>query len=530
MAAITPKVELELQGRGNGWTDITADVLSPIRISYGIQGAGPTDRTAGAGTCRLELNNSERNSAQRVGYYSPGNGNARAGFALGIRVRVQFQDPATATWHVKHIGSIATVTPQPGRYGPRRVIVESTDWMDEAARSTVAGLATQINKRSDEIIDLLIGNVPRTPEAESIATGADTYAYALDTARDDRANPVLQEIARVTLSELGYFYQKGDGTVVFEARFDRANTTDAVTLQDDMQALQVTSSRDELLTRVQVVTHPRTVDSSTVVLYRLQSVTEVPVDGSITLLGPYTDPNNRASRVGGTQMVTPVATTDYLMNSAADGTGTNLTASMAVTASLGGNGVRWEITNNSGVVAYITKLQARGKGVYDFETTVAEAEDAALSAEFGEQVAVIDLPYQSDPAVGHSTADYLLGLYGPQEIGIWALGTAGSSELGVTTQLSYFNRSSVGSVRVAPRTAALQTQILAREVGDRIGLEETVTGVASSFYIQAVQLEVTAPGTPVVTWTLAPADTQAYWALGDAGYSELGNTTWLAFS
>jgi hypothetical protein len=203
---------------------------------------------------------------------------------------------------------------------------------------------------------------------------------------------------------------------------------------------------------------------------------------------------------------------------------------MAVTASLGGNGVRWSITNNSGQVAYITKLQARGKGVYDFETTVAEAEDATLAADFGEQVAVIDLPYQSDPAVGQSTAEYLLGLYGPQEIGIWSLGTAGSSELGVTTQLSYFNRSSVGSVQVRPRTAALQTQILAREVGDRIAIEETVTGLQASFYIQAVALEVVAPGIPSVTWTLAPADTQAYWALGETGYSELGNTTWLAFS
>jgi len=161
---------------------------------------------------------------------------------------------------------------------------------------------------------------------------------------------------------------------------------------------------------------------------------------------------------------------------------------------------------------------------------VAEAEDTSLAADFGEQVAVIDLPYQSDPAVGQSTAEYLLGLYGPQEIGIWSLGTAGSSELGVTTQLSYFNRASVGSVQVRPRTGALQTQILAREVGDRIALEETVTGLQASFYIQAVAIEVMAPGIPSVTWTLAPADTQAYWALGETGYSELGNTTWLAFS
>lgn len=530
MSLITPRVELELLGRGNGWTDISADVLTPLRITYGIQGAGPTDRTASSGTCRFELDNSTANSAGRLGYYSPGNGNARTGFTLGIRVRVALLDPATSTWHTKFLGSIATITPAPGAYGPRRVVVEATDWLDEAARSTVAGLTTQINKRSDEIIDLLIGNVPRAPEADSIATGRDTYAYALDTARDDRPNAVLQELARVTASELGYFYQKGDGTVVFEARFDRVNTTDAVTLDNDMQALEVTSSRGDLLTRVQVVTHPRTVDTGTVVLYQLKTVTEVPVDGTLTLLGPYTDPNNRASRVGGTAMVTPVATTDYLMNSQADGLGSNLTGSFSVTANLGGNGVRWSIVNTSGQVGYITKLQARGKGVYDYENTVAEAEDPTLAAEYGEQVVTLDLPYQSDPAVGLDAALYLLKLYGPQEIGVWSLGTAGSSELGITTQLSYFARSSVGTVRVAPRTAALQTQILARDIGDRIALRETVTGVASSYYIQAINLDVQAPGIATATWTLAPADTQVYWALGQAGYSELGETTWLAFT
>ena len=530
MPAITPKVELELLGRGNGWTEITADVLTPIRISYGIQGAGPNDRTASSGTCRFTLDNSTGNSAARVGYYSPGNGNARIGFTLGIRVRVSFRDPATSTWYVKFVGSLASITPAPGLYGSRRVAVEATDWLDEAARSTVQGLATQINKRSDEIVSLLVGNVPRGPEAQSIATGRDTYAYALDTARDDQKNPVLQEIARVALSELGYFYQKGDGTVVFEARFDRVNTTDAVTLDNDMQALQVTSSRDDLLTRVLVVTHPRTVDTGNVVLYQLKSVTEVPIDGTLTILGPYTDPNNRASRVGGTSMVTPVATTDYLMNSQADSLGTNLTASFSVSASLGSNGVRWTITNNSGQVGHITKLQCRGRGIYDYENTVAEAEDTALASQYGEQVATLDMPYQSDPAVGLDAARYLLGLYGPQEIAVWSLGTAGSSELGQTTQLSYFARSSVGTVRVAPRTAALQTQILAREIGDRVALRETVTGLSSSYYIQAIDLEVQAPGLPFVTWTLAPADTQAYWALGEAGYSELGESTWLAFT
>ena len=529
MAAVVPKVEFELLGRGNGWTVVTSDVLTPVRISYGIRGAGPADRTASAGSMTFTLNNSETNSVQTLGYYSPGGPASRPGFTLGIRVRASFQDPATSTWHTKFIGSIVNINPVAGRYGARTVQVVATDWMDEAARSTIAGLTTQTNKRSDEIMTLLVGNVTRQPEATAIGTGRDTYAYALDNARDDRVNPILQEIARVTASELGYSYLKGDGTFVFEGRFDRTEIADDATLSDDMAGLTVSVSRDSLLSKVQTIVHPRTIDSSPQVLYRLQSVTELPIGGTIDIVGGYTDPNNRASRVGGTAMIAPVATTDYTANSASDGSGSNLTASITVSASFASNSVRFTITNNAAVTAYITKLQARGTGVYDYEQTIGEAEDATIATDFGEQVASLDMPYQSNVAVGVDAARYLLSLYGANEIGVWTLDTVGSSELGVTTQLAYRVQTTVGSVSLAPKTAALQTQILARDVGDRIAITETVTGVAKSFYIQAIDLDVQAPGNPFATWTLAPADTTIYWRLEDAGFSELGATTRLSF-
>lgn len=530
MAAVTPKVELELSGRDNGWTEITADVLTPLRISYGIRGAGPADRTASAGSCTFGLNNSEANTARTLGYYSPGGSAARAGFTVGVRVRVSLYDPATSTWYVRFLGSIVSLTPTPGRYRRRTVQVVATDWIDEAARSTVAGLTTQINKRSDEIIALLIGNVPRAPESSSIATGKSTFAYALDTARDDRPNPVLQEIARVTASELGFFYLRGDGQAVFESRFARLSTADAATFADTMTGLDVTTNRDDLYSRIQVITHPRTVDTSTQVLYQLKSVPVVPIGGTLTLLGGYTDPNNRASRVGGTSMISPVSTTDYLANSAADGSGTDLTGSITVTPSFGSNGVRFTIANNASTVAYITKLQARGTGIYDYETTVGEAEDATVAANFGEQVQALDMPYSSDVALGVDMARYLLALYSSPEVGVWSLGTAGRSELGVTTQLAYRVQTTVGMMRLSPSTAAIQTQILARDIGDRIALSETVSGVNNSYYINAVDLEVVAPGLPFVTWTLAPADTTTYWQLGTVGFAELGEHTQLAFT
>lgn len=529
MAPITSKVEVELLGRGNGWTAITPDVLTPIRISYGIRGAGPADRTASSGSMTFTLNNSASNSDATLGYYSPGGPAARLGWTLGIRARASFYDPATALWHVRFVGAITSINPVPGISGPRTVQVVATDWIDEAARSTIAGITTQLNKRSDEIITLLVANVPRAPEGTSIATGRDTFAYAVDTARDDRPNPVLQEIARVTLSELGYFYVRGDGTAVFEARSDRVSTSDDATFDNNMAGLSVSTSRDALVSRVQVITHPRTVDLTTKVLYRLQSVTEIAPGATLDLVGGYTDPSNRASRIGGTSMIAPVATTDYLANSAANGSGTNLTASITVAATFASNSVRLTVTNSATVSAFVTLLQARGIGIYDYEQTVGEAEDVTLATDFGEHVAAIDMPYQSDVALGVDAARYLLSLYSSSEIGIWALGSAGSSELGLTTQLAYRVVTTVGSVSIAPKTAALQTQILARDVGDRVALLETVTGLSSSFYIQAVDFEVRAPGVPFVTWTLAPGDTTTYWRLGDAGASGLSVTTRLSF-
>jgi len=529
MPAITPKIEVELAGRNNGWTEITADVLTPLRISYGIRGAGPADRTASSGTMTFSLNNSETNSTKTIGYYSPGGTVARAGWTLGVRVRCQLRDPATSTWYVRFVGSVITINPIPGRYRARSVQVTAADWMDEAARSTVAGLTTQLNKTSDEIITLLVNNVARAPESLSIATGRDTFAYALDTTRDDRPNAVLQELARVTASELGYCYLKGTGALVFEGRFARVKTSDDATFSDTMTNLAVSITRDSLLSKIQTIVHPRTVDSSTQVLYRLQSVTAIPIGGTIDLIGGYTDPSNRSNRVGGTSMISPVATTDYLANSAANGSGTNLTASVTISSQFASNSIKMTITNNASVVAYITKLQARGIGVYDYEQTVGRAEDGSIATDFGEQVVAIDMPYQSNVSTGVDAARYLLGLYGATEIAVWLLGTSGVSELGVTTQLAYRVQTNVGTISLAPTTAAIQTQILARDVGDRIAVNETVTGVSKSFYLQAIDLEVQAPGLPFVTWTLAPADTTIYWKLEQSGFSELGSTARICF-
>lgn len=509
MPNLTPIVEMELAGRGAGWTAVTADVVGAVRARHGINGAGPSDRTASSGTLTFALNNSARNSGATLGYYSPGNANCRSGFGLGIRVRLRVTDPATATTTTRFVGWITAVTPAAGSYGPRLAAVVATDWIDQAARSNIRGIATQINKRSDQLVTTLVNSIATAPEATSYGTGSETFAYALDTARDDQPNPVLQELARVVMSELGFFYCKANGTVLFEARNARVNTADAVTITNTMADLPVTVSAENVFQKIQVVTHPRTVDAAaTSVLYRLGTATQIGPGQTLTLLGPYTDPTDRASRVGGTDLQTPVATTDYVLNAAADGSGADLTANLTVVAAFGGNGVRWTLTNAGTTSGYITKLQCRGKGIYDYETTVAEAIGSALATPLGELTAIVDMPMQSNPYVGQDAALYLLGLFGPDEDGI---------------------PQQVSSVTLRQQSAALQTQMAVRDVGDRVRLEETVTGVARSYYIQMVDFTIAPAGVASVTWGLLPADVQQYWSLGVVGFSELGTTTRLSY-
>ena len=530
IAFVRPRVDIELSGIGNGWTNLTPDVIGGLRITYGINGSGPSDRVASSGSCSFTLNNSTANSAGILGYYSPASLSTRDGFGLGSRVRVQFLDPATNVTHTRFIGAITAINPVAGRYGARTVAVVAADWFDAAARATVSGLDTQLNVRSDEVINLLIGNVATAPEATDIDTGDVTFAYALDTARDDRRNPVLQELARVTLSEYGWLYQRGDGTVVFERQTARFNRTADATLDNTMSGLSVSSSRSDLVTRVQVITHPRTVDLTTQVLYRLQTPTKIGIGETITIVGGYTDPGNRASRVGGKNMVEPVAGTDYIANTAADGSGTVVTGSLTVSAELGSNSVRWEITNNGSAVAYLTTLHARGIGIYDYEQTIAEANDSGVAAVIGEQVASLDFPYQSDPSAGVSLAGSILRLYGAEsaQTNAWALGTSGASELGQTTRLPSAIFAVAGSVDVAPKDDDLQTQILVRDVGDLVALAEDVTGLDRTFAIQSVALEYHAPGHVWASWGLSPVDSTTYFEIGIAGYEELGVTSTLA--
>lgn len=493
------------------WTDVSADVRTGVKLEYGLSEASPTSRVAGAGSLTFTLDNSASNSGGLLGYYSLLNTNKRSGFDLNIPVRYVLVNGATS--YYKFRGSLSDCVPAPGRYRSRVVNCVALDWMDDASRLKVSGLDSETGKRSDQLVSMLLQAATSRPSSFSVETGIESYEWAFDSTRDEAVS-LREELHRIAMSELGYAYIKGDttagGAFYFENRQHRSlNPTVQVTLSDDQMSMSVPGSRDDVVSKVQVLVHPTSVDTAaTTVLFSLQT-TETFINGGATndsIFGPYRDPSNPGTRIGATAQVNPVVTTDYTMNTASDGSGTDLSANFTVTASFTGNGVRFTIVNNGATSGFVTKLQVRGKGIYRYNAVM---EASATPTSYGDRVLSAEMPYQNNVNTGSDVAAYWAQVY--------------SNPLAHVRSVMF----------PANRSVSLMTAALALEPGHRVAVTETVTGLsATEFTINGVHLSVVGRGSdPQVfcTWVLEPASFQEYWLLGVAGASELGNTTVLGF-
>lgn len=500
-------LELELAGTGNGWTDVSRDLIEEETCDYGLPGYSPRDRVAKTGECHFALNNSAANSVGLVGAYSPDHVNCRAGFSEGIRVR--YSQVVQGEKIVLHVGTLDAIAPEPDELaGTFLVSCTAVDYMDDLARAPASGLDILENVRDDQIFSAIVATMPRQPDAIQVFPGPDTFGVALDKVENStRLASILTDVA---LSSLSLVFVQGD-TLVYEPRNVRASSTVAVdTFTTRLVGLELERNRANRLNRVEVTAHPRRIDASpTTVLWSLPAGNPItiPANTSVVFWTPYTDPNNEGESIGGLDVQTPVATTDYLFNANPDGSGTDLTANISVTIAAFAATAKVTFTNNGGTGS-LTFARLRGRGVYDYAAALLQAEDVDSQFQAGLNQFGFDARYQSNIATAYEFAVYLVGLYGK----------SGTQVQGVR-------------FRIHNADIALAGRVLRRRISDRVAFSETLTGLATSrhFFINAVKLRADNRNNLEVEWLLAPADTTAYWLLGIVGRSELDNTTRLGF-
>lgn len=500
------------------WTDLSPDVhhRDPIEAEYGIRASGPTDRIATTGVMQWSMKNSIRSSGGVLGYYTPGHPNARPGWEIGIPVRlaIDYAVAGQAATVYKWRGTLVAVEPAAGEYGKRVVRCQAFDWMDEAAQSLIKVTTIQQAVRSDNLIRRVIeDSVTRVPPHIDFEVGQSTFAFALDNVLDDET-VALRAISDTVFAEVGFCYPIGDtvqgGTLRFEDRHYRSLADVVAIFDEEMVALEASRARDAVYNRVTAIVRPREVDTAaTTVLWELtptETVPQILPGETVTFTGLFRSASGRYARVGGTDLVTPVATTDYLGNTQPDGSGTDRTSSLVLTFAATTNAATFAFRNtHASDTIYLTKVQVRGKAISDRYELAVTAENASSQRAIGGRDLSYDMIFDDRASVARDVANMFVSLYG----------TLATIVPGLDIQ--------------ANSTTGQLAQVLIREPGDRIRIVEPMTNLDADYFINGVRLSIRAGNLIGCSWALAPAFQQEFWVLEDPELGLLGQTTVLGF-
>jgi hypothetical protein len=163
------------------------------------------------------------------------------------------------------------------------------------------------------------------------------------------------------------------------------------------------------------------------------------------------------------------------------------------------------VTLGGSVTGQLTRLQQRGKPLYDYGPIVLTWANQASMLQNGVQQQSVDMAYQADQRFGLEAAQYIV-----------------STASVLQTRVEGFRR-----VYGLSNTVELQRTV-AREIGDRIAITDPLTGINRTFFINAIS-ETEVEGLLTTEWSLAPADITTFWMLDVPGRGELDITARLAF-
>jgi hypothetical protein len=425
-------ITLEIYVSG-AWTDIWTDVLHvpAPKCTRGIGGNAPQDRVAGPGRLTFSLDNSATNSAHLIGRYSPGHANCLTGWTTGIPVRLSFtyDNVQRYKWygHIEPDGIKVSY----GVLGLRRVDVTCYDYMGLITYHKINLLTSQSSKTVKQSIQTIIANMPISPLTTSLDNVND---FALTTVFDTSGadTTALSEFEKLSTANRMFIVVRGDNTggetlysgtagntsiplvaassgIMLMETGDQLllETGDAILL-DEIELLTLTNAEmtdadisygKDLINYVTVVSYPRELGTvATTVLWTLQQANQLAAGASVTLRGAYV--GSAGEKINGTDFVTPVSGTDFAAFANADGTGTNYTANMTVTATFGAAEVELVVTNTHGSASFYfggasIVFQVRGREVRIQEPMRVITKDTTSINTYGVRPLSVDVKYQS---------------------------------------------------------------------------------------------------------------------------------------
>jgi hypothetical protein len=426
---------------------------------------------------------------------------------------------------------IRDIKPAGGTKGRRQTQIRGEGFLGRASKVPV-DVPIQLDKTADQIIDAclaagglyppgfsgywLLGLPSQSELGEStrlgstsvystLDTGISMFPYAMDN--NEEGSSLYAALRLVAESEMGRVFIDRDGTVVLWNRHHLTKTTELYeSFSDSMFDLKY-SYGDGIVNDVTIEHNPRELDETgTPTLATVDKAIKVKAGETKTVSLRYEDGNN--NRISTTDPVTPVATTDYTAHVADDGTGTDLTGSFTITPTYAAQSVKWAVANGSASDGHLdagSKQRGNNK-LTDFGRVKIQKEDQTSIGDYGRRAKRIRAKLLEDSTFAEGAAQWILTLRKDA-------------------------RGDAQDIQHTPlRSEALITAGLGRQIGERINIGETQTGLSADFFIVNEHHFLRGGGKDYrVSWGLEPASAALFWRLGHSGYSELGETTTLAY-
>ncbi len=460
------------------YDNITSDVRS---ISYS-RGKSDELGTADVGQLSITLNNSD-------GKYTPSNsGSDLYGLLLPkrpIRIRATYDGNTYNLFY----GYIEEIIPHP-HLTEQYCIITATDGLDFLSRHDMS-TALYKDTLTGTIHGYILDDAGWSSTMRTLDTGQDTVPYWYG--QDVKARFAQEEIDK---SEQGFSYVDGAGYFNFEDRYHRSTAThqtSQATFNNTMSDISYSLNPRNVYNIVKVTVTPWELQSISE-LWRLDEIPSIGVGQSKTWWGNASVGNES---VFVEEWTTPVSTTDYTANSQSDGGGDDMTSDISIVTTKFAQTIKLVITNNGSVPAYITLLKARGT-YYNPNTTVTKkSENTDSQAAYQKRTLEFDGKYMYDADQAQDLADYAIG--------------------------KYKNPRPELSMTITNKDASTLTQILSREISDRITVVNDKLGVDGDYFIDYMEHDISMGGKlHTATYRLADCINEDFWALD---FSALASTS-----
>ncbi|MFZ5589625.1 MAG: hypothetical protein ACOY4M_08330 [Pseudomonadota bacterium] len=496
---------------GSSWIDLTPDVVGTIVGRIGMDSSTFMARVSDPGTLKFQLNNSSSNSQGRAGLYSPQHANKLSGWTTNLPVMLTFLYDGHEQKFLFYIAPDG-IEIDAGTSGTQRVTVICEDWMGYASRQIPSPLQSQSNKTTIDAIQTLMGLLERQPSSFAYGTPLTTFPTVFDVSSSETT--ILGEFNRLAMSDWGKIFTERDPlyglrlcfqdrsggiTFPYQRNFpkhssecgsllltsgDKLLNTDngRIVLNEQITIIAIPDTwyyqerpprivhGGVMVNQINILSYPRKVGTSDVVLWKMQSSTKLNPGQTISgIRGRYRDPNGQSENINGTDFITPVANTDYKAFANADGTGADLTANLSVTIEFGAAEFEMSLTNTGGTTLYTGKdilFQVRGKTVTVYDKTEKVERDTSSIASYGKQEFTFDLKYENNIENHSKLANaLLLNFAAPKTFmeNVWM---------------------------TANRNHETMVLFLYAMIGDNYPFRETMSNANASYFINGIEFEI----------------------------------------